>query len=55
MNLYIKFRGREPKPDALIEKLGFNDWCYSIEINFTLHTLREKTLNQVHAKIINFN
>ena len=25
MNLYIKFRGREPKPDALIEKLGFND------------------------------
>ena len=25
MNLYIKFRGREPKPDALIEKLGFNE------------------------------
>ncbi|MBE0539451.1 MAG: M3 family metallopeptidase [Ignavibacterium sp.] len=25
MNLYKKFRGREPKPDALIEKLGFND------------------------------
>ncbi len=25
MNLYIKFRGREPKPDALIQKLGFNN------------------------------
>lgn len=25
MNLYIKFRGREPKPDALIKKLGFNE------------------------------
>ncbi len=25
MNLYIKFRGREPKPDALIEKLGFKN------------------------------
>jgi peptidyl-dipeptidase Dcp len=25
MNLYIKFRGREPKPDALIKKLGFNN------------------------------
>lgn len=25
MNLYIKFRGREPKPDALIEKLGLNE------------------------------
>mgnify|MGYP000977019897 FL=1 len=24
MVLYIKFRGREPKPDALIHKLGFN-------------------------------
>lgn len=25
MNLYIKFRGREPKPDALIQRLGFNN------------------------------
>lgn len=25
MNLYIKFRGREPKPDALIKRLGFNN------------------------------
>ena len=25
MTLYIKFRGREPKPDALIQKLGFNN------------------------------
>ena len=25
MNLYVKFRGREPKPDALIQKLGFNN------------------------------
>jgi peptidyl-dipeptidase Dcp len=24
MNLYIKFRGREPKPDALMERFGFN-------------------------------
>ena len=25
MNLYKKFRGREPKPDALIQRLGFNN------------------------------
>lgn len=25
MNLYIKFRGREPKPEALIQRLGFNN------------------------------
>jgi len=25
MNLYLKFRGREPKPDALIKRLGFNN------------------------------
>jgi len=25
MNLYIKFRGREPKTDALIQRLGFNN------------------------------
>lgn len=25
MNLYVKFRGREPKSDALIQKLGFNN------------------------------
>ena len=25
MDLYVKFRGREPKPDALIQKLGFNN------------------------------
>jgi len=25
MNLYVKFRGREPKPDALIQRLGFNN------------------------------
>lgn len=25
MNLYVKFRGREPKTDALIQKLGFNN------------------------------
>jgi peptidyl-dipeptidase Dcp len=25
MNLYKNFRGREPKPDALIQKLGFNN------------------------------
>ncbi|HEX7358242.1 MAG TPA: M3 family metallopeptidase [Ignavibacteriaceae bacterium] len=24
MNLYIKFRGREPKPDALMKRFGFN-------------------------------
>lgn len=24
MNLYIKFRGREPKPDALLQRFGFN-------------------------------
>lgn len=25
MNLYVKFRGREPKTDALIQRLGFNN------------------------------
>jgi peptidyl-dipeptidase Dcp len=25
MNLYVKFRGREPKPDALFERFGFNN------------------------------
>jgi peptidyl-dipeptidase Dcp len=25
MNLYVKFRGREPKTEALIQKLGFNN------------------------------
>lgn len=25
MNLYVKFRGREPKNDALIQRLGFNN------------------------------
>ena len=25
MTLYIKFRGREPKPEALIQRLGFNN------------------------------
>jgi len=25
MNLYVKFRGRKPKPEALIQRLGFNN------------------------------